>query len=302
MGINARNIDYIARYNDRSAYSLVDNKLLTKKAAQKFKLPVPKLLSSITSQHQIKHSRDWLGPTSGFAIKPAKGSGGKGILVISRHDGQSFYKASNKRLEFEDLQRHVSNILAGLFSLGGSSDDAIVEELVQMDPMFEGYSHEGIPDIRIIVFQGYPVMAMLRLSTHRSDGKANLHQGALGVGIDLQTGQCLDAIYDNTRVYHHPDTHKELYDIKIPQWQKLLLMAAQCYEMSGLGYMGVDIVLDARHGPLILELNARPGLSIQVANAAGLKPRLQKIQKYKKSYPYFEHANQRVKKVHQLFE
>ena len=38
--------------------------------------------------------------------------------------------------------------------------------------------------------------------------------------------------------------------------------------------IGCDIVIDKNLGPLILELNARPGLSIQLANNRGLLPRL----------------------------
>jgi glutathione synthase/RimK-type ligase-like ATP-grasp enzyme len=55
-------------------------------------------------------------------------------------------------------------------------------------------------------------------------------------------------------------------------------MASRCYELSGLGYVGVDFVLDRNQGPLILELNARPGLAIQMANGNGLHHRLRKVQ------------------------
>ncbi len=48
--------------------------------------------------------------------------------------------------------------------------------------------------------------------------------------------------------------------------------------MTGLGYQGIDIVLDREQGPLILELNARPGLNIQIANRAGLHKRLTAIE------------------------
>jgi hypothetical protein len=48
--------------------------------------------------------------------------------------------------------------------------------------------------------------------------------------------------------------------------------------MTGLGYMGTDMVLDKEEGPMVLELNARPGLAIQIANGAGLLPRLQHIE------------------------
>jgi len=36
----------------------------------------------------------------------------------------------------------------------------------------------GLPDIRIICFNMVPVIAMLRIPTELSDGKANLHSGA----------------------------------------------------------------------------------------------------------------------------
>jgi hypothetical protein len=57
----------------------------------------------------------------------------------------------------------------------------------------------------------------------------------------------------------------------------MLELAARSYELTGLGYQGIDIVLDRDKGPLLLELNARPGLAIQIANQAGLGPRLNAI-------------------------
>jgi glutathione synthase/RimK-type ligase-like ATP-grasp enzyme len=56
-------------------------------------------------------------------------------------------------------------------------------------------------------------------------------------------------------------------------------LAASCYELTGLGYQGVDIVLDKDKGPMILELNARPGLNIQMANRSRLLPRLNLVEK-----------------------
>jgi alpha-L-glutamate ligase-like protein len=231
-------------------------------------------------QHQIKYPTQWIQQTQGFAAKPANGSGGKGILIIQHHDGKYFHKPSGEILQLHDVQRHLSNILSGLFSLSTNSDTVIIEELIQLDDVFTNYTYEGIPDIRIIVFQGFPIMAMLRLSTHASDGKANLHQGALGVGINIATGAFCDAICNNERIEKHPDTNAYLHAITIHNWEKLLRMASNCYRMTQLGYLGVDIVLDKNRGPLILELNARPGLSIQLANNSGLLARLQQIEEF----------------------
>jgi hypothetical protein len=98
------------------------------------------------------------------------------------------------------------------------------------------------------------------------------------VGIELATGQCQAGVLGNEVVHEHPDTGEPFGDLIIPQWQDFLNLAARCYDLTGLGYLGVDIVLDRDHGPLILELNARPGLNIQIACGVGLKRRLDVIE------------------------
>ena len=278
LGMNCRNVDFINRYNDRKMFPLVDNKLKTKLLAQEYDVPTPGLKFVVREQHEISHIEKGLAGVESFALKPAKGSGGKGILIVTGRQGQQFVRSSGALMDIADIRRHMSNILAGLYSLGGSPDVAIVEDLIAFNDCFAGFSHEGVPDIRIIVFKGYPVMAMLRLSTHASDGKANLHQGAVGVGLALDTGRCLNAAQFGRPIRAHPDTGRALSDIQISGWRDILLLASQCYEMTGLGYIGTDIVLDKDVGPQLLELNARPGLAIQITNGRGLLPRLRHIE------------------------
>ncbi|MDN3555096.1 alpha-L-glutamate ligase-like protein [Halomonas maura] len=279
IGMNRRNIRYIGRYNDRRLYPLVDDKLQTKLLAQQHAITTPALIGTVTTQFGVKHIREMLSGHAGFVIKPAKGSGGKGILVVERVDGGDYIKPSGTRLSLEDVERHASNILSGLYSLGGSPDVALIESLINFDETFGEYTYEGVPDIRVIVFKGYPVMAMMRLSTAASDGKANLHQGAVGVGIDIATGTAIRGVQFDRARHDHPDTGHELASLCIPGWQPLLLLAAGCYEMTSLGYLGTDMVLDRDHGPMLLELNARPGLAIQMANGEGLRPRLDLIER-----------------------
>ncbi|UJP06276.1 MAG: alpha-L-glutamate ligase-like protein [Nitrosomonas sp.] len=278
IGMNQRNFGLISRYNPRHLYPLVDDKLKTKLLAQQAGITVPKLLGTLQYQHDVKLLKEILQPHTEFVIKPVKGSGGKGILVITEVEHNLYFKPSGDAVQIADIERHVSNILSGLHSLGGKPDTVMIESLIQLDPVFANYSYEGIPDIRIIVFRGYPIMAMLRLTTHESDGKANLHQGAVGVGIDIGTGRALHAVQYGNPVSRHPDTRKTFAELSVPHWDKLLHLAAACYEMTGLGYLGADLVLDRDQGPMIIELNARPGLSIQVANAAGLAPRIAAIE------------------------
>ena len=278
LGMNCRNVEFINRYNERSLYPLVDNKLKTKLLAQEFNVPTPQLRFVLREQHEINHIEAQLAGLESFVLKPAKGSGGKGILVVVGRRGAGFIKSSGALMSLADLRRHMSNTLAGLYSLGGTADVVIVEDMIALDSCFAGYSYEGVPDIRIVVFNGYPIMAMLRLATHASDGKANLHQGAVGVGLALDSGRCLNAVQYGRALSEHPDTGKSLCDISIEGWRDILVLAAQCYEMTGLGYMGTDLVLDKYCGPQLLELNARPGLAIQMANGVGLLPRLRHIE------------------------
>lgn len=280
LGLNGRNFNYIQKYNAREFYPLVDDKLETKKVALKAGLNTPPLYGVVRYNHEIKHFHDLVGNHNEFVVKPAQGSGGNGILVISGREGEHYRKASGAIFLRSQMERYLSNILSGLHSLGGRLDIAMVEYRIQPDPLFEEMSYQGVPDIRILVFQGFPLMGMLRLSTSESDGKANLHQGAIGVGLNLLDGTPLQAVQYHNLLNRHPDTDLPLNEFMVPDWEQLVGIAARCYEATGLGYLGVDIVVDREKGPLILEMNARPGLSIQIANGIGLLPRLRKVESW----------------------
>jgi len=277
LGINRRNAEYTLRCNARRLYPLVDDKLITKRLAQQAGIAVPELYGVVEIARQIRDLDALIGNRPEFVIKPSRGSGGVGILVISGRTKQMFRRTDGTLVFREELEHHLLNVLSGLYSLAGQPDKVMIEYRVRFDPVFESISYLGVPDIRIIVFQGVPVMSMVRLPTRMSGGRANLHQGAIGAGIDLATGTTLQAVWRNEVVTEHPDTGNGVTGVRIPRWEDLLRIAAQCHELTGLGYLGVDIVLDRTLGPLILELNARPGLSIQIANRAGLLHRLRQV-------------------------
>lgn len=280
LGINARNIDYIFANNPRKHYQLVDDKLQTKKLAVASNIACPELYGIIEQQHQVKQIETIVAQRSSFVIKPAHGSGGGGILVIKDHIGGFYKKPDGKLLGAADIRYHLNNVLSGLYSLGGKSDKAIIEYCVESDPAFNAVSVQGVPDIRVIVYKGVPTMAMLRLPTHESSGKANLHVGGVGVGINMQTGTTTYGVHHDRAITHHPDTREAIADIQIPHWRHLLELTSKFKTILGMGYIGVDIVLDAEHGPMMLEVNVRPGIAIQTANRAGLKERLDQIDEF----------------------
>lgn len=280
LGLNERNSDFIMCFNPRRLYPRVDDKVLTKQLALDAGMAVPELYGVIAHQGEVREFVNIVAERESFVIKPAKGSGGSGIAVVtgrSQRKKDTFRLASGLLVSRAELEHHISNTVGGQYSLGGNPDKAIIEYCVRFDPVFAEVSYQGVPDIRVVVYRGYPAMAMVRLPTRASDGKANLHQGAVGAGIDMSSGETMNGVLDNEIVDEHPDTGGLVAGLHIPHWQFILETAARGYDVTELGYLGVDIVIDRDKGPLILEMNARPGLNIQIANCEGLAGRIARI-------------------------
>lgn len=273
LGMNRRNGLYVLQNNPRYLYPLVDDKLKTKELLEAHQIPTPELYFSITGNYELKAIRE-IKFLKEFVVKPARGAEGRGIVVLVDKQDKLWRKASGEVLSSEDLEYHVSNILAGLYSLGGTDDRAFIEYRVRSHNCFKKVAYQGVPDIRVILYKGIPLMCMLRLPTKQSDGKANLHQGAVGAGVEMLEGITLGGVHKNKLIDIHPDTQAPIEGLKIPFWNDILEIACKIYDVFPLGYIGVDFVIDHILGPLILELNARPGLNIQLANREGLLHRL----------------------------
>ena len=285
LGLNGRNANYQLIHNRRRFFPLVDDKLKSKRLAEQAGIAVPPLYGAIEFPHQVRTFDAIVDGHDDFVVKPAQGSGGDGIMVVlGRQDG-GYRLANGSVVSPEEMRFHLHNILAGTFSLGGQPDKALIEYRIRFDPVFDHIAFQGVPDIRIIVFHGVPVMAMTRLPTEESSGKANLHQGAIGAGIDMTTGRTLKAVWRERIITRHPDTDASVSGLQIPHWETLLRHAARSFDLTHLGYQGIDMVLDRDRGPVMLELNARPGLSIQIANGEGLGLRLMKIEKQLQDAP-----------------
>jgi alpha-L-glutamate ligase-like protein len=272
LGLNRRNQDLLARYNPRALFQVVDHKLKTKVALSTLGLPVVETLEVYRLQRDIAHFTTQAQGWKEFVIKPAQGAGGEGVIIVTGRSGSAFLTLDGRHLQARDLESHLSDILGGIFSLNQRYDEALVERRVRAHPALGRLSFQGLPDIRVIVFRGVPLMAMLRLATLASRGRANLHLGGIGVGIDLATGVTTHAVLGKRWLTVHPDTEMPLSGVRIPRWEEILTIAARCADAVALGYLGVDLALDAGTGPRVLELNARSGLSIQLANRRGLRP------------------------------
>lgn len=284
LAMNRRNTECILDLNPRRAFPIVDEKIRMHKLCQTIGVPTPTIYGVLESHSSLRHLPRMLEPLTDFVIKPNRGAGGRGILVIVDREGEYFVRHNGTLLSFEEMRQYVSDVLSGLYSLGGRNDAVIIQQRVILDPVFQKISFQGIGDIRIIVYKTVPAMAMLRLPTRQSGGRANLHQGGIGVGVDLDTGITNHAVMRNRIVEKHPDTHEIVLGFQVPHWAEIIEMSKRVAENLDLGYVGVDVVLDSRRGPLLLEANARPGLAIQIANGRGLIPILDAIDQGRSSF------------------
>lgn len=279
LGMNAR-VQLYTSQNSSRAKRYGFSKLKAKGFLRRHDIGVPMLYAQIDSTEALRDF-EWGSIQGSFAVKPASGSAGKGIIIIKRKSGRAntWIDIEDREFTEEDLDLHVSDILAGQYSTWGTHHVAIIEERIPIHPELDNYVQLGTPDVRVIVYRNIPVMAMTRLPTEASDGRANLDQGAIGLGIDLGTGKSTYGVSGKKKIItHFPHNQMPVAGIQIPFWNEVLRTAVRAANATGLTYMGADIFLHPERGPLIAEVNAYPGLSIQLANHAGLRKRLERLE------------------------
>lgn len=283
LGINARNLLYIKPYNPKKAVVLADSKLKTKNFLSARGIPVARLYSVINSKKELD-VYDFGSLPSSFVIKPNAGYGGEGIMIIKGRKGRNFVRQNGTIISLEDVHSHISDILDGRYSIADISDVALFEQRLEAPDFLKKMAYKGLPDFRIVVHNLIPVMAMLRLPTESSQGTANIHMGGIGVGIDIAKGELTFATQFDKKIDGVPG-FGDVRGIKIPQWEDFLLIASRVQQITNLGFAAVDLVLDRHMGPVLLEINARAGLQVQVANMAPLRRRLERIQGVKVNSP-----------------
>jgi len=281
LGMNSRNFRLIKAVNYQFAINRVNSKIRFKKLLAKNDVGTPEIYDVVSNFKDLSEIPWAMLEEKSFVIKPDRGFGGHGIIVLGWNKKRRIWMKGSREYSRENITRHLRDILDGQYSKGYLPDRAFFEERVRPHKFFRQLSSSGLPDIRVIVYNSVPLMAMLRLPTVESGGRSNLHAGGLGVGIDIGSGITTHTIYNGGLIAQHPDTAMRLADLKIPKWNKVLQTAIEAQRISGLGYSGVDIVIDSVGRVMILEANARPGLDIQIANLAGLNERVVRVRNLK---------------------
>ncbi len=279
LSINARNRNVVLDRNPKHLIQLANDKLQAKQVLSAAGVPVPETVHEYSGQLECQELDKELEHLSSFVVKPNRGSQGRGILVIREKVSGGWKQANGSIISLTGIQRHIQEIIAGSYSSDGKEDSAFIEPFLVQHEMLNKISPFGLCDIRVIVNEGKTIASMWRVPTSESNGKANLHQGAIGVSIDIDTGITSRAQLHGKSITVHPDTQQNLCDVTIPFWGEIVAMSEKCYKALPLGYLGVDVCIDEKVGPLVLEVNARPGLEIQNVRDKGIGDLIQKFEK-----------------------
>ncbi len=281
LGMNARN-QLFTSLNSAGAKSIANSKIATNILMEQHEIPTPKIFGLFATTEDVNEF-DWNKLSENFVVKPTSGLAGKGVVIFRKkvslaEEEPAWQDAMGKKWSLDDVKLHCFDILEGQYSHFGGPHTVIIQERIPIHPIFHKYVYKGTPDIRVIVFNMVPVMAMVRLPTKESEGRANVHQGAIAVGVDLATGITTFACTGKGKpLATIPNSKTKLRGIKLPNWQTLLKTAVKATQVARLNYAGVDLFISETKGPMVVELNARPGLTIQNANGAGLLRRLERV-------------------------
>lgn len=296
LTMRVRNRDFISRYNPAALMGSFD-KAHMKKLLHGLDIPTPETFLIVDGASGFEDLRDLLEEREHFVIKPVDGRGGQNVLVVRGRTEGDNYITNLGPLSADEIVAHARTICVGSTADYGARSQALVEALVTPDGLLADRVRSGIPDLRVITLHGYPIMAMVRLPTDESKGTANIHTGAVAIAVDIASGEASGG-YQQTRdrfVTEHPDTGASL-SFTIPEWENILTSASRAAIASGFGYTGVDVVFDADQGPMVLEVNRRPGLGIQNANLAGLLGRLRFVEA-KGDIAQYISSNERVRRA-----
>lgn len=273
VGINRRNVELVYAHNRRSDYPLVDDKIVCKALMEAAGVPVPRTIAVCEGLFDVPRVENVVRELSQLVVKPASGSGGDGIVVVGERTTNGWLTASGREIGFDELRQHLAEIVFGAYSKN-MEDRGLIEERIIPHPLFLEFYAQGLSDLRLIFLRGRLLMSMVRVPTDATGGRANLHQGGVGVAVDIRTGLTTRAVALGRSISTHPDTGAALVGRQIPDWDHLVQVGRLCASCVPLGYIGVDIAVDATGGAMVLEMNARPGLEIQNINGFAMGPLL----------------------------
>lgn len=279
LGVNKRFLKYIKPLNPQKDIKLADSKLKTKNLLKNLDIPYPKLIDVIKNRKQLKNYDFSKLYWQDFVIKPNKWSKGKWIMICSvkKLNDEFFIKVWNKLLSQDEFKKYLIDILDWKYSLTLWNDIILIEEKIEPSDEFKIFCEYWLADIRLIVMNLVPVMAMLRYPTLKSWWKANIAAWWIWFWIDIWTWKIV-SMYKDRIIYtkNFPKEYQQFYNKTIPYWDDILLYSSQIQYFTNIWYLWLDWVI-SKKWPMLLEINARAWMEIQLVNWEWLEKRLRKI-------------------------
>lgn len=316
LWMNARNLNYIKRFNPKKSIRLADNKIKTKIFLSERGIPVPQTYGIIKNRKQLYDFDFSNFPKKDFVVKPNKWSKWQWIFITKflweletinqfdnsdksnffwlwkyidiynkffekrfgwLHTSNNFYKVWWEQIDDNTFRRYLLDIIDGKHSLTMWNDTILIEEKLIPWQWFKRFCEHGLADIRVIVFNLVPVAAMVRIPTEKSWWKANLAQWWIAMWIEVWTWKIF-SFFENRNLYtkSFPEKYWDYLWYKIPFWNDILAYSSEIQYFVNLWYLALDWVI-TDEWPKLLEINARAWLEVQNVCALNLKQRLNKV-------------------------
>jgi hypothetical protein len=197
-------------------------------------------------------------------LKPAIGSGGKGIFVFHKNNQGQFVTYEN--IIFNE------NFLGTI----EKKSDYILQSGVIQDQEISKIYPESVNTCRIITENkgsgARVVCAMLRMGRGQNEVD-NISSGGICTNINVNSGKFGDfAIsYDGEKFEEHPNTQFAFRNFKIFRWDEIqkFTIEATC-KLPFFNYIGWDIALTP-NGPTVVEINWNPAIDIIEMTSHGLR-------------------------------
>lgn len=142
----------------------------------------------------------------------------------------------------------------------------IVEQVIKQHPAMNGFYKDSVNTIRIFTilkdgeFDAFA--AFVRFGVRGVID--NVSSGGIACGVDTKTGKIITPALgeDGISYTKHPVTGKRFEGFQIPRWKECLALTERALrKVEGIHYVGWDVAL-TRRGPVLVEGNNIPDLSI----------------------------------------
>src|ERR1041384_4773688 len=82
LSMNRRNAACILDHNPRALFPIVDDKLRMRDLCERIGVPTPEVYGAVSYHSELRRLPEYLAHLDDFVIKPARGSAGRGVLVV----------------------------------------------------------------------------------------------------------------------------------------------------------------------------------------------------------------------------